>query len=433
MATNDQRGGGDGRTDLRPSLIVLGASVRGLAQSAARSGFAVHAADLFADVDCAAAAASVRRVGQGSETPGGYPAGLAAAAAAFPGGPWCYTGGLENHPDLIDGIARSRPLAGNDGTAVRRVRDPFAVARAVREEGLLFPETHADPAGLPTDGSFVVKPLAGAGGRGIRRWTPHSAAAGPAKEPVVWQRWTEGESCAAAFLLANAESRLLGLTRQLVGCSWCHAPPHAYCGSIVIPTAAVPAGIVAQIERLGSLLKSRFALAGLVGVDLVIDPGGRVVVIEVNPRPTASMELLERSTGLPLAAAHLAACGRLPSAAAPHLPRADAPAADGGRWSKAILFARRDAAITAGLCDRLSAIGREWGEDDWPAIADLPRPDQTIPAGGPVLTIFHRGPPSAAPAFARRETADWAVGVPDGLAQRMALIAAMIAQRTDPA
>jgi hypothetical protein len=107
----------------------------------------------------------------------GYPWGLLAAAEGFPlSTAWCYTGAVENHPDLIDAIARVHPLAGNPGDVVRRLRDPVHLAAAARAAGLSFPKTISSPDRIPLDGTWLVKPLASAGGRGIRRWTPAVAA-----------------------------------------------------------------------------------------------------------------------------------------------------------------------------------------------------------------------------------------------------------------
>lgn len=71
--------------DAPKDLVVVGASVRAIAGSAARAGFIVHAADLFGDLDLRELAATV-------ETVRPYPAGLPAAIAAFPPAPWIYTG-----------------------------------------------------------------------------------------------------------------------------------------------------------------------------------------------------------------------------------------------------------------------------------------------------------------------------------------------------
>jgi predicted ATP-grasp superfamily ATP-dependent carboligase len=140
---------------------------------------------------------------------------------------------------------------------------------------------------------------------------------------------------------------------------------------------------------------------GLVGIDLVVDPAGGPHVLEVNPRPTASMELFERSGAVRLAADHLAACGvELPRPAG----AAAAPPAD-VTWAKAVLFARREIPVDAPLLARLAALARPWTAADggWPAVADIPRPEQMLAAGSPVVSIFARGDGTAETVAALRD------------------------------
>jgi len=358
------------------SLVVAGASVRAFAASAARAGWRVHAADLFGDHD-------LREVAREVVTISPYPAGLAAAIAGWPPAPLAYTGGLENHPDLLAAVAGLRPLAGCSAARVRRVRNPDLLGLAVRDAGLGFPETRRSPHGLATDGSWLVKPVASAGGRGIRRWQGGDVRE-PAPAAVIWQRLVTGRSWSAGYLLAGGTARLLAVTRQLVGRRWCHAGPFAYCGSLAIDPAAAGKQVAEQLGRLGDVLGGEFALGGLVGVDLVIDRHRRVHVIEVNPRPTASLELVERATGLSLAAAHLAAFGVAPPPGEPRPWR--------GTWGKAVLFASRplfcgEAVVATMLAERPGHAEPV----EWPIVADIPVAGQTIPAGGPVCTVFASG------------------------------------------
>ena len=382
-----------------PPLIILGASVRALAQSAQLAGWGVYAADLFGDTDLRKAAVCAQRVG----LPGDfnrYPDGLAAAADTFPAGPWCYSGALENYPDLIDCIAADRPLAGNAGAVVKRVRDPRELSSALREAGLLFPTTQFLPDTIPIDGSWVIKPTASAGGRGIQRWTKQTAATHQATDSnsrqsiPVWQEWIEGLSFSAAFLLSTGAAEIFCLSWQLVGLPWCHCQPHAYCGSINLSLADLPIFWRQQLDKVGALLAAHFGLIGLIGVDLVVDADGRLVVIEVNPRPTASMELGERSTGRSLAASHLSASGFC--SPAPHAPLMP-PTRGLQHWAKSILFSQDTCTITAGLLDRLLDMASQWPDADkaWPLLADLPEPDQLVPVGAPVLTIFACQPMAA--------------------------------------
>src|SRR5207245_9361141 len=115
------------------ALLLLGASVRAAAFSAVRAGLQPCAIDLFADRDLAAVCPAMVVPGRQ------YPAALADLARKAPPGPWLYTGALENWPALVDEIARDRPLWGNDTACLRRVRDPFALADALRAAGLIGP------------------------------------------------------------------------------------------------------------------------------------------------------------------------------------------------------------------------------------------------------------------------------------------------------
>ena len=369
-----------------PNLIVVGATARAFACSARRAGWSVHAADLFGDADLRAAATTVVAATGGAS---GYPTSLLDAVATFPRVPWCYTGALENHPQLIATLSATRPLLGTSPAAARAVRSPRQLADVVRGVSLGFPDTFFNASGVPRDGTFIVKPLASAGGRGIARWDP--ATGHRDSNTHLWQRRIDGESWTTAFVIdRHGLARLWGASRQLVGLGWCHARPYAYCGSLDVPLLTLPPQLRSQFDRLGRALAEAFAalgLIGLIGADLVVDPSGHVHVIEINPRPTASMELVERSTGESLAAVHLRACG-----AEPPLPRA-VPRALPWLQGKAVLFAPRDILIDAGTSKALQIACRSSSDtdSDRPALADIPCTGTSIPGGAPLLTIFAAG------------------------------------------
>src|SRR5437764_1402954 len=92
-------------------LILVGASVRGAACSAAGAGYEPYSIDLFADRDLAALGPAVKIAR--------YPADFLAALAEAPSAPWMYTGGLENYPRVVDRLAISRALLGNRGDVLR--------------------------------------------------------------------------------------------------------------------------------------------------------------------------------------------------------------------------------------------------------------------------------------------------------------------------
>src|SRR5262249_18435246 len=106
---------------------------------------------------------------------------------------------------------------------------------------------------------------------------------------------------AAVYVADGSSARLLGVTRMLVGEAWLHARAFHYCGSIG-PVRTQPP-LLEALERLGNALAKGFGLFGLFCVDFVM----RAAIpwpLEVNPRYTASVEVLEYSSGLRALALH---------------------------------------------------------------------------------------------------------------------------------
>ena len=133
---------------------------------------------------------------------------------------------------------------------------------------------------------------------------------------------------------------------------------------------AAPAGrraraLLDQARAICSCLAAAFALRGLFGVDFIWD-GERAWTVEVNPRPTASLEAIEAAYGTGVFDAHLRAC-------AGELPRIEAePLRAAG---KAVLFATED--VIVGDSER-------WLER---GVRDVPHPGERIAAGRPICTV----------------------------------------------
>src|SRR5207253_6364233 len=111
---------------------------------------------------------------------------------------------------------------------------------------------------------------------------------------VYCQEFIEGEPIAAVYVGDGEKARLIGVTCQLTGSDWLHARPFQYCGSV--GPVSLPAETEALLERLGNVLTSGCRLRGLFGADCVVRDGTPYLV-EVNPRYTASIEILEYATG----------------------------------------------------------------------------------------------------------------------------------------
>jgi predicted ATP-grasp superfamily ATP-dependent carboligase len=373
-----------GPSSLAPHLVILGASTRAAAFSALRAEMSPICGDLFADKDLVSRC-PVTRVRAGA-----YPNDLERIAGAAPAAPWLYVGALENRPDLVDRVSAQRPLWGNDGSTLRRVRDPIEVADCLRRAGITHPRVRPSSDGLPTDGSWLIKPRAGSAGRGIHRYVGDVGSVHrPVRQPeVYYQEFIAGDSVAAVFVANRESASLIGLTRQLVGEPAMNARPFHYCGTIG-PIPMEPA-LRRQLERLGQTLARAFGLQGLFGVDGVLNDG-TFWPVEVNPRYAASVEVLELALGVPLLAVHRDACtsGTVSWthwAAGNGESQSVAPMV-----GKAILFARDaiEAPDLTPMADR--AIGGHRGRLPIPEAADIPAPGEHIPAGAPVCSVFSIG------------------------------------------
>jgi len=345
-------------------LLVIGFSARAAAFSALRAGFDVVAIDHFADRDLSAACPAVRVER--------YPAGLASAAARWEPGDWLFTGGLENYPRLVAIINRQHRLLGNAPEVLRRVRDPFALHAALAEAGLPAAPVRATADGLPLDGSWLCKPRRGSGGSRIEPLSPATDLSGVGRQ-WYFQRRVDGIAASAVFVAAASRAALLGVTRQAIGAAG--APPFGYAGSV--GPIRCTAEQTAAWRRIGTCLAERFSLVGLFGVDAVVQ-GDTVTPIEINPRYTASIEVLERAMGWQAVALHAAACrdGRL-------LERTEGT--PGVLAGKAVLYATSDVRIAASFGKAVDG----WNEkDDWSAAADIPHDGAIIRRGQPIATVF---------------------------------------------
>jgi predicted ATP-grasp superfamily ATP-dependent carboligase len=369
-------------------VLIFGASVRAAAVSALRAGLQPWCADLFADADLRARCPTIR-------VPAGvYPRGFRRLVDRELPGPWMYTGALENWPLLVEEMARRRPLWGNDASAVLHSREPWYVASLLRNAGLPCPAVRLGVSQLSREHRWLLKPIAGGGGAGIRFRDPATGPQ-PIRRPAYYQAYVEGVPCSALYVEDGRQARLLGATRQLVGEPWLHAGPFRYCGSLGPLRPDRP--LRQALERVGDVLASGCLLRGLFGVDFILRDG-LPWPVEVNPRYTASVEVLEHTAGVPALALHRRAFDR----AAPD-PLTVEPRA--GPWlGKAILFAPQ--ALTfpedGPWLAAVRAPGPLW---EPPGFADVPPAGQCIQAGRPVLTFFAQGESEAACLARLREIA----------------------------
>lgn len=284
------------------TVIILGASARAAAQSAIRAGITPWCIDLYADRDLRAIA-PVKRCPADR-----YPYAMLDMLDDAPDAPVIFTGKMEDYPDFIDAVAQHRPLAGSTPQAMRLARDPITLDSIKA---------------LPDGDVRLIKPKRGFGIR-------HHVDGEPVDDEHYVQPWVPGRSIGAVF----DGSELIGATEQLVN-------TFQYAGSIG------PIEVDSrQLHDIGSALVERCGLTGVFGVDLIMQDEGELFPIEVNPRYTASVEVLE-------------------FAQAGHV------------FGKRIVYAREEMLVE----DLFAQFDRD-------QVADVPAIGERIGAGHPVCTVF---------------------------------------------
>lgn len=344
-------------------ILIAAVSGRALAASARRAGYAPLVADFFGDADTLAVAHAHRRLTSGLARGIDADELLSALETLAEGqraeGIVCGTG-FEDRPHLLACIARHWRLLGNGAEVMRAVKDPNSFATLCRAYGIPHPALSllapGDPAG------WLAKRRGGAGGSHV---TP--AGGRDAGASIYFQRRVPGVPVSVLFLADRRRATILGFSAQ-----WpCPTPhqPFRY-GGAVRPADVAPrtaAGLAAAVQALVPALP----LVGLNSADYLVE-GDEFWLMEINPRPSATLDIFEPSGGS-LFELHVAACGgQLPSV----------PPSIDGAAAAAIAYADHDIASLAPL---------NW--PDW--TADRPHAGIAVMAGDPLCTVRARAPTAA--------------------------------------
>jgi uncharacterized protein len=344
-------------------LAVVALSARALAASARRAGLRALAVDLFADADTREHAALAVAAPAGPRRLAFSPAGLMAVLErhAPAGLPVVLGAGFEHAPGLMRRIARRNPLIGASPDAVAILKDPAAFAALLGRLGVPYPATAAGASERP-DGDWLSKQAGASGGSHIR-----VEAQGRKGRRRYLQRRVEGRPVSALFLADGRSALVLGFSEQ-----WADpapAAPFRYGGAL--GPIAVADSLRADVAEALNGIAAETGLLGLASADMILTERG-FVLLEINPRPGATLDVFDRAPWPPLLALHLAACeGRLP----------DAPT------ERAVV--QGSAVVHAPEALRPGRLARPHWTADWPSCDDVVR------AGAPVCTVFAAGPSPA--------------------------------------
>ncbi len=348
------------------AFLLTSLSGRVLARAAARAQRPVVGIDAFADRDACGMATQWTRSPLDGNGAFDATAMLEAADSACPPAACLglvYGSGLEAQPALLRRLSESRDLLGNRPEVLETVADPVRFSDLLATLGIPHPATRTS---RPADVEGWLTKRAGACGGTHVRLASASPEDGAGR---YFQQQATGEEWSFLFLADGRHICPVGFNRPLPTPS--EAPgPWSYAGATRMN--AGPAGVGDAVMEAARMLAAKLGLVGLNGIDFIVTRTGWVL-LELNPRPPATLELWDVPLLPCLFDLHIEACrGRLPK----RLPT------PGGSMTVAVVYAASRTPI----------------HDDfaWPGwCADVPWAGSAIEAGEPVCTVRAEGPDAA--------------------------------------
>jgi len=352
-------------------VLLTGVSMRAAAQSAVKAGYLTHTIDAFADLDAPRPVTSPVPIGAEAR----FDARRASwDAVGVQADAVVYGSGFEDDLGAVGLISEGRALWGNPPQVLQKVRAHRRVLGRLADQGFIVPRIFepGDPAPPQAGVSWLEKPYCSGGGHGIRRWEPPGITPGSYLEEFI-----DGAPASIVFVAKGGRAVPLGISRQLAGEAAFGATGFQYCGSILSHPADLfdrGVAVAATAHAVAMAVARDYDLVGLNNVDFIARQGVPYPV-EVNPRWSASVELVERAHGFSMFGLHADACSR------GTLPDDRLPLCLRRAVGKAIVFARHDL---------FAHRSKEWlwSRD----VADVPRPGTLIRRGEPVCTVFAEAP-----------------------------------------
>lgn len=341
------------------TILIAAFSGRALAQAARRAGYVPLVVDAFGDADTRQAAYGYAQIANAVRT--GFNAkplfaaldDLIARAPAAPIG-IVLGSGFEDRPKLIESLDKRYRLLGTRAETVAELKDPTRFFPLLKQLGIPHPPTSLT---RPEDAQgWIAKRAGAAGGAHIR----DLAALSRAHPKHYFQKRLAGTP-RSVFAISSKGGLAIELSRQWTAPS--QRRPFRYGGAVITDYAETRAE--QQMVTAAATLIEMLDPVGLVSFDF-IEHDGDAYLLEVNPRPGATLDIFDDVKGN-VFRAHIEAGLGHSLWQERELPPVQSRAS-------ALLYADRGV-LTA-------------GEMDWPEWAfDRPLPGTLIPAETPIASV----------------------------------------------
>ena len=333
------------------TILIIAQSGQMLARSAANMGLKVYVIDCFSDQDTQLFSTQIFQV-----------ASLAIkdiAPTINKIKSYCtyciYGSGFEIFPESLDFLAHHFQVLGNSSQVFNALQNKPLFFQCLQQLNIPHPAVFFTPPSNKKN--YLIKPFNSLGGENIHplhtlKNTP------PVNALNYYQQYLTGETLSVLFIANGRQAQVIGYNRQ-----WsCHK-------SFSFLRIATYPDLIAQhrqtIRAWLNPLTTSYSLIGVCSLDFIVHQN-QCYMLEVNPRPSASMVLYQKD----LLRHHISACQKAPQ------PTAFSPPKNNQAYQ--IIYAPRQLSIPKNV---------QWAD----CYRDLPPAGRIIPQNHPICSMIMSG------------------------------------------
>jgi len=294
----------------KPKIIIAAIASRPYVQAAVAAGFDVVAIDAFADVDLQKLATVCYQLTWDDGELNSqqlFDVLDSLDLQQFTG--FCYGAGFEKTPNILRQIDEQIKVLGNTAEVVEKCKAPSAFFGLCDTLNLPHPAVQY---ALPADATnWLQKDIGGSGGGHIKKLLNEPAKQESVQKEAIqkeavqtdhvyYQKMQAGRTISCLFVANKQDVQILGFNEQWLDGGMLDSETFRYGGAV--SHAQISEQAKTRLTAYITQLSQAIGLVGINSCDAICD-GDDVMLLEVNPRLSATMDLYQH---LPLMALHIA-------------------------------------------------------------------------------------------------------------------------------
>ncbi len=260
------------------NILIIANSGRMLAQLAKQEGYAPLVIDCFADQDTQDYALQVIKVNSLELSEVKHALFLLSQQGEITH--VIYGSGFENHQSTLSYLEQNFIVLGNSFQVFSTVQDKPAFFLMLKTHNVDYPPTSFHRA--EDNANWLIKPLAGEGGIGIKRYEKETVN----KKLYYWQKIIQGTAKSVLFIANGAEYKIIGFHKQFMT----KIDQYEFVFSGVMNQLVVANALRQKLRGILDTLVVELSLTGINSLDF-IENDEQCSILEINARPSASINL----------------------------------------------------------------------------------------------------------------------------------------------